>query len=194
MDSFSNQHYKLILSLDTSSLNALFKKYFFTFGNLSLYTWFIIIISLSKETGERPGLEEKRNHIIIYRYHTKTLKPSADHNAATLTVALPKLWVHFSTLQILDLREDPGKQWQSAVSWRCWHPCPHTGSGRNPPIPFPVNANPNTEACKTPVHLLQIHLLFPSSCDCPLWQQEQPYSKRNHSDLWSLQCQKGAGQ
>lgn len=42
------------------------------------------------------------------------------------------------------------------------------------------------------MHLLQIHLLFPSFCDCPSWQWEQPYSKRNHSEPWSLQGQKGA--
>lgn len=65
----------------------------------------------------------------------------------------------------------------------CWHPCPHTGSGRNLPL-FPVHANPNTEACKMPVHFLQTHLLFPSFCDCPPWQREQPCSKRNQ---WALE-------
>lgn len=37
-------------------------------------------------------------------------------NAATLTVALPKVWVHFSNVQMLNFREDAGKH--SAVSWR----------------------------------------------------------------------------
>lgn len=135
-----------------SSLNALFKKWFFTFGNLSLYTWFIIIISLSKETGERPGLEEKRNHVIIYRYHTRTFQNPG------LIIMLPH-WLQpfqsfeFNNVQMLNFREDPGKQWQSAVSWGgdipVDIPAP-TGSGRNPPISFPVNANPKIEACKTP--------------------------------------------
>lgn len=31
-----------------------------TLGNLSLYTWFIITISWSKEIGERPGLQRNR--------------------------------------------------------------------------------------------------------------------------------------
>lgn len=133
----------------------------------------------------RAGGEKKsRYHLQIS--HQNFSKPSADHNAATLTVAFPKLCVHFSNVQMLDLREDPGKQWQSAVSWRMLTSLSS--------ISCPVNANHNTEACKTPVHLLQVYLLFLSFCDCPPWQQEQPYSKRNHSELWNLQCQKGAGQ
>lgn len=123
----SSKHYKLILSLDTSSLNALFKKRFFTFGNLSLYTWFIIIISLSKETGERPGLEEKRNHVIIYRYHIKTFQNPV------LIIMLPKVWVHFSNVQILNFREDPDKQWQSAVTWRLLTSLSPHGLWQKPP-------------------------------------------------------------
>lgn len=40
-------------------------KWILTLGNLSLYTWFIIIISLSKETGDRPGLKKKENNHVI---------------------------------------------------------------------------------------------------------------------------------
>lgn len=34
---------------------------FITFGNLSLYTWFIIIISWSQQAGGRPGLQRKQS-------------------------------------------------------------------------------------------------------------------------------------
>lgn len=34
-----------------------------TLGNLSLYTWFIITISWSKEIGERPGLKQQNRHM-----------------------------------------------------------------------------------------------------------------------------------
>lgn len=61
---------------------------------------------------------EKKSCYHLQKSHHNFSKPSADHNAATLTVALPKLWVHFSNVQMLNFREDPGKQRQSAVFWR----------------------------------------------------------------------------
>lgn len=61
---------------------------------------------------------EKKSYYHLQISHQNFSKPSAAHNAATLTVALPKLWAHFSNVQMLIFREDAGKHWQSTVSWR----------------------------------------------------------------------------
>ena len=60
---FPQQNHLTTFRCQTSSIQ------FITFGNLSLQTWFIIIISWSQQAGERPGLQAKQITLLNLPQH-----------------------------------------------------------------------------------------------------------------------------